>query len=227
MRHQLGRLLGEAGPRQVGGEEPGQPERDARHQGDGRGERRRPNGHPARPGRAGPAPGGSGPGPPGREHGPGRDGTSRRDAGAGQPGGPATWHARTARADRASRRGRGPGASRRGPGDRAQPARAGAAVRGRPEMDDGAGRLDRVEPGPGRGPPRGRLRPLLQGLPRRPARGPDRVAVLPPTELVARSPVPDRARCPAPSQPPCPAVAVPGPSSASPARRRTCLRASP
>ena len=123
----------------------------------------------------------------------------------GTAGGPEPWYAGGPE--------RGPPAAR-SPGTQAArrqgPQARGAGVRRRPEMDDGAGRLDRVEPGPGRGPPRLGLRPLLQGLPRRTARGPDRVAVLSPTELVARSPVPDRAAVPhCPSLPARPVL--PGP----------------
>src|ERR1700734_821129 len=64
---------------------------------------------------------------------------------------------------------------------------------GGPKMDDAAGRLDRVEPGPRRGPARRSLRPLLQRPVRRTARRPDRVAERTPPQLVARSPIPAHA----------------------------------
>src|ERR1019366_5516611 len=73
------------------------------------------------------------------------------------------------------------------------------------EMDNGAWRLDRREPGPRSGPALRGFWPLLQRLGPRPSRSPDPVTGLPSPELVTRSPVPDGHALPHGSCPSLPA----------------------
>src|ERR1019366_771545 len=82
------------------------------------------------------------------------------------------------------------------------------------EMDNGAWRLDRGEPGPRSGPALRGFGPLLQRLGRRPSRSPDPVKMLPSPELVTRSPVPDghalpHGSCPSPAQHPIVSLSTP------------------